>query len=228
MKIMKISRKSKIKALSEIAEMKRIYSAVEPVLVQTEPVCVLITSAVPAEGKTLVTAAMSTLAAQKLGKRVLAVDLNCYRPVLHKCFGLSNDNLQEFRRGLRVDDAVLSTEVSNLDVLTSVQTDSGPQDLYCDECLIAMEIIRQAREAYDLIFVDSSSVFPANRHMIDPVGLAGAVDRTIIVTLANVTPRQQVKRALVSLETAGAYVLGVIVNQWKNPIAWNVSDNFIN
>jgi len=40
-----------------------------------------------------------------------------------------------------------------------------------------------------------------------------------LVVLANVTPRQPLKRSRMFLETAGANVLGVIVNQWKNPLA---------
>ena len=77
-----------------------------------------------------------------------------------------------------------------------------------------------------MVFIDSASVFPTNRYMIDPVAISRVADATIIVVMANATPRQQVKRALVSLETAGAKVLGVVANQWKNPIAWKVPVNF--
>jgi Mrp family chromosome partitioning ATPase len=54
--------------------------------------------------------------------------------------------------------------------------------------------------------------------MIDPVTMSKTADGVVLVALANVTPRQQLKRAHMFLETAGANVLGVIVNQWKNPI----------
>jgi hypothetical protein len=37
--------------------------------------------------------------------------------------------------------------------------------------------------------------------------------------MANETHRTQVKRSHILLETAGANVLGLIVNQWKNPLA---------
>ncbi len=224
---MKAGLESMIETLTEIAEMKRIYAAVEPVLLRTEPVCILITSAMKAEGKTVITAALSILAAGKLEKRVLAIDLNCYKPVLHKCFGLSDDNLEQFRRGVSVEDVARSTGVNNLDVLTTVQEESEGADISCDEGLTASEMIVASCNSYDLIFIDTSAVFPANRHMIDPVSVARSVDTTIMVALANVTPRQQVKRALVSLETAGANVLGVVVNQWKNPVAWDMMDNSI-
>ena len=48
----------------------------------------------------------------------------------------------------------------------------------------------------------------------------------LMVVLANATPRQQVKRAQTTLDTAGTNIIGVIVNQWKNPIAWTISRNF--
>jgi len=40
----------------------------------------------------------------------------------------------------------------------------------------------------------------------------------VLVALANVTPRQKIKHARMLLETAGAHVVGVVVNQWKNPL----------
>ncbi len=222
---MNVKFESMIETLTAIAEMKRIYASVEPVLLQSKPVCILITSAMKAEGKTVITAALSILAARKLKKRVLAIDLNCYKPVLHKCFGIGDDNLEQFRRGVSVENVARSTGVNNLDVLTTVQEESGGTGKSFDEGSTASEMIMASRDRYDLIFIDTASVFPANRHMIDPVSVARSVDTTIMVALANVTPRQQVKRALVSLETAGANVLGVVVNQWKNPVAGDMMGN---
>jgi hypothetical protein len=55
--------------------------------------------------------------------------------------------------------------------------------------------------------------------MMDPVSLSKVADGTALVVLANVTPRQRAKHAQVLLETAGANVLGVVVNQWRNSLA---------
>jgi Mrp family chromosome partitioning ATPase len=54
--------------------------------------------------------------------------------------------------------------------------------------------------------------------MMDPVTIAKAADGVALVVMANVTPRQHVKRANLFLANAGANVLGVVVNQWKNPL----------
>ena len=80
---------------------------------------------------------------------------------------------------------------------------------------MAQGILKQAREAYDVILVDTAAVFPTNRRMIDPVILGNACDAVILVVMSGVTPRQQVKRARVMLEGFSA---GVVVNNWKNKL----------
>jgi len=64
--------------------------------------------------------------------------------------------------------------------------------------------------------VDSSSIFPVNHRMLDPVAVSMDADAAILVALANRTPRQKLKHARMLLETAGVHVAGVVVNQWKN------------
>jgi Mrp family chromosome partitioning ATPase len=80
------------------------------------------------------------------------------------------------------------------------------------------DIISQAREVYDIVIADSSSIFAVNRNMMDPVAISMGADSVVLVILANVTPRQKIKQARMSLKTAGAHVIGVVVNQWKNPL----------
>jgi len=76
----------------------------------------------------------------------------------------------------------------------------------------------QAREAYDMVIIDTSAILPTNRSMVDPVTFSKAADGIVLLVLNYVTPKQDVKRAYMILETSGARVLGVVVNQWKNPI----------
>ena len=82
----------------------------------------------------------------------------------------------------------------------------------------ATDIIWQAREAYDMVVVDTAAILPTNRSMVDPVTFSRAADGTLMVVLNCVTPKQQVKRAHMILEASGAKILGVVVNQWKNPM----------
>jgi Mrp family chromosome partitioning ATPase len=68
------------------------------------------------------------------------------------------------------------------------------------------------------VIIDTSPAFPTNQRMIDPVEISKLSDGVVLVTLTNVTPRQELKRACTAIETAGANILGVVANQWQNPI----------
>ena len=208
-----------IRVLTEIAEMKRVYAAIERPLLQSSPACLCVTSALPGEGKTTVAVGIAALAARQLKKRILAVDLNWHAPALHTFFGLQLIGVEKFTNGIALAELVQQSGMEHLDILAAAASDTAGRQSLPDENAIAVEIIRQARGSYDYIFLDNSKVFPENRHMVDPVTVAKHADGVILVILAHTTPRQEVKRACTLLQSAGANILGVIVNQWKNPLA---------
>jgi len=203
--------------LSEIIEMKRIYSVIEHTLFKDNAACIVVTSGVPGEGKTTVVAGLSAVSAIQRNLRILAVDLNWHRPALHEWFGLSRTtDANDFGQGKSLLDLVQSTHLKNLDILTA--TSASHSDIKMDEDInrLGKDIINQACAAYDIVIVDASSIFPVNHCMMDPVAVSMDADAAILVALANVTPRQKLKRARMLLEAAGVHVAGVVVNQWKN------------
>lgn len=207
-----------VKMLAEITEMKRIYSVISHTLNQN-PACLAVTSGARGEGKTTVAAGLAAVAAIHAKKRVLAVDLNWYSPALHKMFGVDlTFDLDIFNRDNSIKNMIRPTSIQNLDILTAPSDQSGSQQKI-NEYLLGKEIVKQAREDYDFTVIDTSSIFPTNRRMMDPVNIAKVADGVAMVVLTNETPRQQIKRARMFLDTAGVNVLGVIVNQWQNPMA---------
>ena len=209
--------KTEIEVLVEIAEMKRIYSAIESRLPANEPACLLITSAVSGEGKTTLLAGLFTIAARQAKKKVLVVDLNWLTPALHTYFGLELHDIGDFVNGLSVADLAQHSGEENLDIITSIDPEKSTS--YIVDNSIVAEIVKQSHDLYDLVLIDTRSVFPTNRQMIDPVSFVPSTSGVVLVVLANSTPRQQVKRAQTVLKAAQADILGVVVNQWKNPIA---------
>jgi protein-tyrosine kinase len=206
-----------VRMLAEITEMKRIYSVIEHAL-NVNPACVAVTSGARGEGKTTVAAGLAAVAAVHAKKRVLAVDLNWYSPALHKMFGVDlTFDLDVFKRNNSIKEMIRPTDIKNLDILTARSDQSGSQP-EINEYLVGKEIVKQAREDYDFTVIDTSSIFPTNRRMMDPVNIAKVADGVAMVVLTNETPRQLIKRARVFLETAGVNVLGVVVNQWQNPM----------
>jgi len=208
-----------VESLGQLAEMKRIFSGIETGLDHRIPACVVVTSAERGEGKTTTTAGLAAVAARQSGKRVLAVDLDWHFPSLHTYFGLEPVDAGSLGAGKSPLEMVRPSGQERLDVLPAIRLPAASGDTEREENALALEIVRQARSAYDFVFLDTTSLFPTNRRMMDPVAISKAADGVALVVLANVTPRQEVKRAKMMLETAGAKVVGVIVNQWKNPLA---------
>ena len=205
--------------LSEISEMKRIYSVIENSLLKKKSLCLVITSALPDEGKTTIAAGLAAIAAGRHNLRVIAVDFNWYKPALHQWFGLAQSfDANDLDRGKSILDSVQSTQLKNLDILTASPASHNDVNLDQDLNQPGKDVVTQVREAYDIVIIDSSSIFPVNRNMIDPVAISTDADGVVLVALANVTPRQKIKHARMLLESAGAHVIGVVVNQWKNPL----------
>jgi protein-tyrosine kinase len=209
-----------IELIAQIAESKRTYWAIDAFLAKATPACLVVTSAVPGEGKTTVVATLAAIAAHQRGARVLAIDLNWYAPALHRYFGLDlTFDLSALTGNRRLAELAQPSGMNGLDILTAAMPEQTEFTLQTDPSTLGHEMVEQARELYDLVVVDTASVSPTNRHMVDPTSLAAAAEGTALVVLANVTPRQWVKRAHMALEMAGARVMGAIVNQWKNPLA---------
>lgn len=209
----------KIEMLLEIAEIKRIYVPIETSLFKNTPACLMVTSALRGEGKTTLTAGLATVAARESNKRVLAIDLNWHAPALHSYFGLDLIEASSVNGTIQIENLVHNSGMENLDVLPAVQLGKNPSEPYGDENALGEEIISKAREIYDIVFLDMSKIFPPNRRMMDPLAILREADGVVMVVLANATPRHQVKRAKYALETAGANILGLVVNQFGNPLS---------
>jgi capsular exopolysaccharide synthesis family protein len=209
----------KIAAFGEIAEIKRIYSAIETSLFKKKSACLLITSGDRGEGKTTIATGIAAYAARQNGRRILIIDMNWHTPSVHTSFDV--DRFFEYdalKAGSSVSDFVTTSRLDNLDILPAVQSSPGEDIPSAEVDALAVALINKARETYSFVIVDTSAMFPANRRMIDPTIISREADGIAVVTLANVTPRQIVKKTMKTLQTAGANVIGVVANQWQNPI----------
>jgi len=214
---MEISERQKVLMLSELAEANRMLTGLESLVSRQMPFCCMVTSSAWGEGKTTLTAGLGMIAAKRADKRILAIDMNWYSPGLHQCFGLNAEwDLKGYSQGMNLESLIRPSDVANLDILTAPAPGGNGDSSSSESSGVALGILKQAREAYDVILVDTASVFPTNRRMIDPVVLGNACDAVILLVLTGVTPRQQVIQAHEMLESSGAKRVGVVVNHWKN------------
>ena len=220
---MKNKLSEKMNTLEKTIELKRIFSVIQSSLKSSEkssePACIVVTSGEKKEGKTTLCAGLALTAALHNGSNVLAVDYNWYSPALHKYFELDLlDDIEAFNGGKPIKDLVRHTSYNNLDILPAVHAFEGNGNGQTGTSDRHLDLLKESRGKYDYIFVDTPSTFPTNYQMMDPVMISKAADGVVLVALTNVTPRQTLKRATMTMETSGANLIGVVANQWKNPI----------
>ena len=201
--------------LGDIAEMRRTYTAIETSFSEPGARTIVVSSADMSEGKTVTVAGLAAVAVRNSERRVLAVDFNWYRPGLHTVFGLDQSfDIRELASTVVITDLVQKSRIDRLDVLVAPLSRSAGAGTGANLNLLAENIIRQARVSYDVTLIDTSPLYPVNRRMVDPAVFSKTADGLVLVVLARETHRKRVKRALITLQTAGANVLGVVANRW--------------
>jgi len=169
----------------------------------------LVTSPGPTEGKSLTLANLGVVMAQA-GQRVILVDCDLRRPILHRIFRLSNDSGLTnalFHEDSAIDQWLQSTEVENLKVLTSGALPPNPSEILGSRRMD--ELIEKLKADADVLLFDS----PPALAVTDAAVLTHRVDGTILVIDAGSTRRGLAKQARHDLETVGAHILGAALNR---------------
>ncbi|GAB4522573.1 MAG: hypothetical protein Fur0018_04530 [Anaerolineales bacterium] len=169
----------------------------------------LVTSALPSEGKSTVAANLAIALAQS-GKRVVLLEADLRRPSVHRYLNVPN------RLGLSaifvqpqvyLDGNLQGTRVPNLKVLTSGDLPPNPSELLGSERMQA--IMRQIREQADILVLDTPPVMAVT----DAVVLASRVDGILLVVKPGSTKTSALQTAVEQLRRVGANVIGVVLNE---------------
>ena len=170
----------------------------------------VLTSTVPNEGKSFVSANLA-IAFANTGKKVLLVDADMRLGRQHEIFELSNQaglsNLLVETAGDRLRKYVQKTEIENLSVVTRGVTPPNPAELIDSKQM--EKFIATAKSKYDYVIIDSAPVY----NLADSLIISKKADRTMIVCRANKTNIDHVKDGLKSLQAIDANIAGVILNQ---------------
>jgi tyrosine-protein kinase len=169
----------------------------------------LVTSAIPSEGKTTTAANIAVVFAQA-GRRTILLDADFRKPGAHRMFDLPNARgLSDLLRtdATSVDLVAQETEQERLRVVTTGPLPPNPAELLGS--LRMRTILDRLASAADLVVVDS----PPLQAVTDAVLLASITDSTLLVVDAGRTHRNAITRAREALAQAGARVLGVTLNR---------------
>src|SRR5438046_2943651 len=169
------------------SQMSESYRALRTSLLLTSvgapPKIILITSALPQEGKTTTSINTATVLAQK-GTRVLLIDADLRRPSIHKTLGMGpRAGLSNvLTGGTTLQQAtVRSSSLPNLFVLPAGTPPPNPAELLASAQMIDM--LAELREQYDHIIVDT----PPTLSVTDAVILSTRSDAVVLVIRSSLT-----------------------------------------
>ena len=194
------------------SQMAESYRALRTSLLLTSlggpPKVILITSALPEEGKTTTSLNCAIVLAQR-GTRVLLIDADLRRPSIHKTLGMGpRIGLSNVLTGSStVEQAIVRSGVlPNLFVLPAGTPPPNPAELLGSSNM--KNILDQLREQYDHIVVDT----PPTLSVTDAVIMSIWADRVILVIRSGHTTKQALRRARDTLMQVNARVCGVLMN----------------
>ncbi len=172
-----------------------------------QPRCLVISSAVPGEGKTMTSTNLAVALAQT-GRNTLIIDADLRRPRVATTLGL--DPAIGLTTALvgktEIHDAIQVHEASGLHVLASGAKPPNPTEIL--QSKITHDLIRRLRSSYDMVIIDAPPLLP----VADASVLAKLADGVIVVVRHAKTTKDQVNEAINRLNQVGARLYGVVVN----------------
>ena len=167
---------------------------------------IMVTSALPAEGKTLTATNLALTLSESYQRRVLLIDADLRRPRMREVFALPStegltDSLAQPREGKLPVHQITPT----LWVLTSGRMLPDPMSLLVSPAM--KQLLEDARESFDWVVVDT----PPIAILPDANLLAAMIDTTLLVVSAQSTPYPMVQRAAQAVGTNR--ILGVVLNR---------------
>jgi exopolysaccharide/PEP-CTERM locus tyrosine autokinase len=174
---------------------------------------IMVTSALPGEGKSFTAINLAISIAMELDKTVLLIDADVAKPSLPGCLGIpEQDGLLDVLRGKyqNVGDAMLRTNIDKLTILTA-----GTRDLQATELLASLSMSKLLDEIAQR-YSDRIVIFDAPPLLVttEARALATGMGQIVFVVRAEETPKAAVQDALATIEECEVKLM--VLNQARN------------
>jgi len=170
----------------------------------------MVSSAGPGEGKSTTITNLAVTFAQS-EKKVILIDADLRKPTAHHTFALSN------RWGLssvisqqsKLEEVIQASDIPNLDVITSGAIPPNPAEMMNSKKMTSL--LEQLRQMYDIILIDTPPLLAVTDAQI----VSTKSDGVILVVDQGKVKRDIAGKAVKSLESVNARILGVVLNNVK-------------
>ncbi|WP_435203108.1 polysaccharide biosynthesis tyrosine autokinase [Janibacter sp. GS2] len=195
------------KAFHEREALRKLRTNLRFVDVDHQPRSIVVTSANQGEGKSTVASSLATVLAES-GEQVVLIDADLRRSAVARAFDLDGSvGLTEVLAGtLPLADAMQTTDVPGLQILTAGSTPPNPSELLGSH---RMEVLIAELSEKHFVVLDAPPLLPVT----DATLLTRSADGAVLVVAAGKTHKEALERAAVSLRAVEGKVLGAILNQ---------------
>ena len=172
--------------------------------------CVVVTSAIPGEGKTTTALNLAVTLAQ-LGKKTILFDADLHKPRVHSVLKISNRKglVSILAEGAKLEEVLQPTPVPNLWVVPAGPLTPNPSGLLASDAM--KHLMEEVNAGFDFIVFDSPPVQP----VADALLLGASSDGVVLTVLGGKTSREVVAKARTKLQRAHVRILGVLINNLR-------------
>ncbi len=169
---------------------------------------IMLTSAIPNEGKSTV-AALLALSLTTLGRKILLIDGDLRKPYLHSYLGIKNEKgLTDYLIGsVSMEEVIRSISGSTLKMITAGSTSPNPSELLSSESFRAL--LEKALETFDRVIIDVPPVL----YIPDGLVVAKHVHSSVLVCGSGMIFKKVVKTVVEKFDSIGHSFIGVVINR---------------
>ncbi|WP_375000985.1 polysaccharide biosynthesis tyrosine autokinase [Aeromicrobium sp. CTD01-1L150] len=181
---------------------------------------ILVSSAVPDEGKTLVATNLAISLAQS-GRSVLLVDADMRNPNVAEMLGLENSvGLVTALVGRATLQAAIQEHPSGIAFMGTGPKPPNPVEVL--ETQAMRDLLATVRGKFDTVIIDAPPMLP----VADASILTTEVDGALLLVRHGSTTREQLRLAVERLETVGGRLFGTILNRTPRRVAGAYGDGY--